>query len=147
MNCPDCVYLKSACASPQNMQRNVATSTTVLRGMFPLSLLGQIDKRANTGRRLPNGSAQPPPLSDEDSLFDKSLSESPFSRQVSLIRSCCNQPWLLKKPLIRPKRQKSHRVRMPYKRSSRISRHFWSPDFTRITDQQEFFNSHGCYQQ
>src|SRR5208282_2586834 len=31
---------------------------------------------------------------------------------------------------------------MPYKRSSRISRHFWSLDFTPISDQEEFFNSH-----
>ena len=33
----------------------------------------------------------------------------------------------------------------PYKRPSRISRHFWSPDFTRIRDQKEFFNSHATY--
>ncbi len=28
------------------------------------------------------------------------------------------------------------------KRSSRIPRHFWSPDFTRTRDHKEFFNSH-----
>jgi hypothetical protein len=50
----------------------------------------------------------------------------------------CNCLWVLK-TIIRSKREKSHRVRMPYKRSSRISRHFWSPDFTRITDQKELF--------
>ncbi len=36
---------------------------------------------------------------------------------------------------------------MPYKRSSRISRHFWSSDFARITNQKEFFNNHACYRQ
>src|SRR5271157_3718242 len=46
---------------------------------------------------------------------------------------------------MRPKQQKSDRARMPYKRSSRISRHFWSPDFTRVSGQKEFFNSHGRY--
>src|SRR5271165_5918899 len=43
---------------------------------------------------------------------------------------------------MRPKQQRLNRARMPYKRSSRISRHFWSPDLTRISDQKEFFNSH-----
>src|SRR5262252_8697203 len=36
---------------------------------------------------------------------------------------------------------------MLYKRRSRILRHFWSPDFTRKSDQEEFFNSHACYRQ
>jgi hypothetical protein len=36
---------------------------------------------------------------------------------------------------------------MTYKRSSRISRHFWSPDFTRVRGEEEFFNRHGCLQQ
>src|SRR5271157_6468318 len=40
---------------------------------------------------------------------------------------------------MRPKQQKLHRARMPYKRSSRISRHFWSPDLTRVSDEKEFF--------
>src|SRR5215471_10297830 len=36
---------------------------------------------------------------------------------------------------------------MPYKRSSRISRHFWSPNLAPIRGQEEFFNSHGIYRQ
>src|SRR5215467_11474984 len=41
-------------------------------------------------------------------------------------------------------RRKSNRAGMPYKRSSRISRHFWSPNLAPIRGQEEFFNSHPC---
>jgi hypothetical protein len=58
-----------------------------------------------------------------------------------------NGKWLLKNFLTRPNQQKSDCARMPYKRSSQIPRHSWSPDSPRISDQKEFFNSHAMSQQ
>src|SRR5215469_18252782 len=55
-------------------------------------------------------------------------------------------PWLLKNSFAL-KSQKQNCVRMRYERSSRIPRHFGSPEFRPFPPEWEFFNTQGIYQQ